>query len=280
MSAEPPSTIDRTGLLSSYPAVAYFLLTYAISWSGALLLVAPKLLRGQALSKLDGLLMFPIMLLGPSVAGITLTRIVDHKTGLKALFSRMRKLPSAAHWYLLLLIPPVLIFAVLLSLKTFVSPTFTPNHFWIGILFGIPAGFFEEIGWTGFALPKLMRGHAAFHSAALLGILWACWHIPVIDYLGTATPHGSSWLSYFLAFATAMTAVRIIISWSYVNTGSVPLAQFLHMISTGSLVIFSPARATASEEAMWYWIYAAALWVVVAMVLWRYGYGLRKTRRY
>jgi membrane protease YdiL (CAAX protease family) len=276
MSTELPNSANRTGLLRSYPAVAYFFLAYAISWSGALLLVTPKLLHGQALSKLDGLLMFPVMLLGPSVAGITLTKIVDHQAGLKGLLSRMFKLPSVAHWYLPLLIPPVLIFAVLLSLKTFVSSVFTPNHFWIGILFGIPAGFFEEIGWTGFALPKLMRRYAAFPSAAILGILWACWHVPVVDYLGTATPHGSSWLSYFLAFAAAMTAVRIMIAWLYINTGSVLLAQFLHACSTGSLVIFSPARASASQEAAWYWVYAAGLWLVVGIILWRYGYGLKK----
>jgi hypothetical protein len=46
MSTAPPVPEKPAGLLNRYPVVAYFLLTYAISWSGALLLVAPKLIRG------------------------------------------------------------------------------------------------------------------------------------------------------------------------------------------------------------------------------------------
>jgi hypothetical protein len=48
------------------PIVGYFAATYAISWGLALLVAAPTLLAGKPLSQADGLLMFPLMLLGPS----------------------------------------------------------------------------------------------------------------------------------------------------------------------------------------------------------------------
>jgi len=67
-------------------------------------------------------------------------------------------------------------------LKSFVSPVYTPNRFWIGVLFGIPAGFFEEIGWMGFAFPKMREKLLALSAAALLGLLWGLWHVPVIRY--------------------------------------------------------------------------------------------------
>jgi len=97
------------------------------------------------------------------------------------------------------------------------------------------------------------------------------WHIPVIDYLGTSTPHGAYWFPFFLAFTAAMTAMRVLIAWIYSNTNSVLVAQLLHASSTGSLVVFSPGRVTAAQESLWYAVYAAALWLVVAIVLATFG---------
>ena len=255
---------------------AYFVLTFAISWLGALAVVAPKLLRGEAIPKFSGILMFPVMLLGPVVSGIVLTRLVDGTSGLRDLFSRMRKIRAESQWYAALLIPPVTIFLVLLSLKTFVSPVFAPGRFFIGASFGIVAGFFEEIGWMGFAFPKMSGTGNMLGAGITLGVLWGTWHIPVIDFLGTATPHGSYLLPYFLAFTAAMTAMRVLIGWIYMNTKSVALAQLMHATSTGSLVVLSPAGVTAEQEAMWYALYAAALWLVLGIAAARYGIHLRR----
>jgi membrane protease YdiL (CAAX protease family) len=232
---------------------------------------APHLLRGEAIPKSAGLMMFPAMLLGPSLVGILLTRVIDGTSGLRDLFSRMRRLLVPPRWYAALLIPPVLVLTVLYAMKTFVSPQFAPNRFFIGISFGLVAGFFEEIGWMGLAFPRMSRPDNALAAAALLGLLWSAWHIPVIDYLGTSTPHGPSWLPFFLAFAAVLTAMRVLIAWLYANTKSVVLAQLLHAASTGSLVIFSPPGVTAAQESLWYAVYAAALWLVVAIVVATYG---------
>ena len=217
--------------------------------------------------------MFPAMLVGPSLSGILLTRLFDGPAGLRNLFSRMRRVRFPARWYAALLIPPLLILCILLLLKTFVSPIYSPNHFWIGLAFGIPAGFFEEIGWTGFAFPKMCLKLPPLRAAILLGLLWGCWHIPVINFLGTAVPHGAYWLHFFVAFTAAMTAMRVLIAWLYAHTQSIPLAQLMHACSTGSLVVFSPPAANAAQEAFWYAAYAAALWLLVAaLALWLPGF--------
>src|SRR6185312_6651149 len=88
------------------------------------------------------------MLLGPSVSGILLTALIDGRAGLRDLLSRMCKWKVAPHWYAVLLIPPALVLATLFLLRLTISGRFSPNNFYIGILFGIPAGIFEEIGWT------------------------------------------------------------------------------------------------------------------------------------
>jgi hypothetical protein len=113
----------------------------------------------------------------------------------------------------------------------------------------------------------------------LLGLFWSFWHVPVINYLGAAVPHGSYWLPFFLAFAAAMTAMRVLICWIYTNTKSVWIAQLMHVSSTGSLVIFSAPRVTAAQEVIWYGVYGALLWLVVAVITAVYGKGLtRKVR--
>jgi membrane protease YdiL (CAAX protease family) len=278
MSTPISATSKPENFVKRHPVTIYFALTFAVSWLGAFAVTAPRFLRGEAIPKFAGLMMFPAMLLGPSAVSILLTRLVDGPSGLRDLFFRMRRVRVPLRWYAALLIPPVFVLTVLAFMKTFVSPVFAPNRFFIGIGFGFVAGFFEEIGWMGFAFPKMRRPDNALAPALLLGLLWGCWHIPVIDFLGTSTPHGSYWLPFFLAFTAALTAMRVIIAWVYTNTNSVVLAQLLHAFSTGSLVVFSPPGASAAQESLWYAIYAAALWLLVALLAITYGRRLSQQR--
>ena len=257
-----------------YPAATYFVLTFAVSWSAALAVALPHLLRRENLPVLTGILMFPAMLLGPSLCGILMTLLTDGRNGLAELFGRMRLWRIRARWYFLLLLPPLLVLGVLLALSAVLSARYSPNFFPVGLLFGVPAGLLEEIGWMGFAFPKLCLKRSALVSGLVLGLTWSLWHLPVINFLGTATPHGTYWLSFFVVFLAAMTAMRVIISWAYVNTGSLLLAQLIHVSSTGALVIFSPPRATAAQEVLWYGIYALVLWAVLAAVATKYKLAL------
>ena len=219
-------------LIRNSPVFSYFVLTFAISWTCALLVAAPELMHHAALSTRTGILMFPAMLVGPSVTGIVLARVVDGRSGVTDLSHRIfgRRIP--ARWFAALLIPPTLIVGLLFCLEKFVSSDYAPNWFVMGIFFGVPAGLIEEIGWTGFVFPKMRSQNTALGASILLGVLWGAWHLPVVNYLGTATPHGRYWLSFFFVFTVAMTAMRMLICWMYSNTSSVLLAQFMHVSST------------------------------------------------
>ena len=206
------------------------------------------------------------MLLGPSFSGIFLTRWLDSRQGLQSLFARMRGFRFLLRWYIALLIPPAMVLAVLLCLKTFVSPVYAPNHFWVGVTFGILAGFLEEIGWMGFAYPRLRQRFAVLPAAAILGLFWGLWHAPVIDFLGSASPHGKALPAFFAVFVAAMAAMRVLITWFYERTQSIALAQLVHLSSTGALVVFSPPTVSPLQEATWYAVYAAALWLLVLLL--------------
>lgn len=254
-----------------HPIISYFVMTYIISWGGAFLVVAPTLLHGKPIPQLDGLLMFPVLLLGPSIAGITLTLLTEGRPGLRALFGRMRHWRVGGQWYAVILLPPALITGVLFTLRALVSPVFSPHLMIFGLFYGVVPGFLEEIGWTGYVFPKLQTRHNSLTASLILGVLWGMWHLPVIDFLGAAWPHGAYWVPYAVAFVVAMTAIRVLIGWVYTNTQSLLLAQLIHVSSTASLVIFSPVPISPAQEAFWYGGYALLLWLVVALVITIYG---------
>ena len=261
-------------VVQRYPVRSFFLLTFSLSWLGAFSVAAPYLLRHQTVPRIAGILMFPVMLLGPSLSSIALTRVVGGSGALAGLFSRMGRARLPARWYAALLIPPLAILAVLSGLRALASPVFAPGMFLMGLLFGVPAGWLEEIGWMGFAFPRMARASSPLLASVGLGLLWSLWHLPVIDHLGSAAPHGAYKLHYFLAFSCAMTAIRVVIAWLYSNTGSVLLSQLLHACSTSALVIFSPPRVNAGQEALWYFAYGTLLWLVVAIIALGWGPNL------
>ena len=252
----------------------YVVLAFGVSWLGALCLALPWLLQGQAVPKFTGLMMFPVMLLGPSLAGTLMTWRTGGKAGMVELFRSMRRMRFAPVWWASLLLPPVLVLIVLEILRGLLGAQFAPHFFAPGFGFGIVAGLVEEIGWTGFAFPSMAQHRTAFRAAIDLGLIWALWHAPAIDYLGTATPHGRWWAGYFLAFGAVMTAIRVLMAWLYVNTRSLLLVQMMHTASTGALVVLSPAGVSAGQEACWYGCYAVVLWLIVGAVRFALGSGL------
>ena len=43
----------------------------------------------------------------------------------------------------------------------------------------------EELGWRGFALPRLQQHRNALDASILLGLIWGFWHLPLYFVLGT-----------------------------------------------------------------------------------------------
>jgi hypothetical protein len=72
--------------------------------------------------------------------------------------------------------------------------------------------------------------------------------------------------------------MRARIVWIYANTQSVLLAQLMHFSSTGCLVMLGAAHASPAQETLWYAIFAATLWLVVALVAAIYGKNLVRRR--
>ena len=267
-------------VIQRHPLATYFGLVLLISYGSFVLVVGPKLLRGGAEQATDAFLLFPIIVVGVCVVGITLTGITGGRPALRDLFARVGRWQVGAQWYAVaVLTPSVLLLAVLFLFRTLVSPVFTPKIFPLGIVFGLVPGFLEEFGWMGFAYPKMRVPRSALSAALLLGVVWGLWHAPVVDYLGAAAPHGAYWAPFFLTFIAIVMAVRVLIVWIYSNTGSILLAQLMHASLTVSLATFDPVGVSPGQETLWYAVYAFALWIVVAVVTISYGKCLVRQSR-
>jgi membrane protease YdiL (CAAX protease family) len=253
-------------LVRRFPLFAFFALVYAISAVALIVLGPPSLALGGE-REFRALMIFPVMVVWVGAVGFALTAVCDGRQGVDDLGARVVRWRVGPAWYAaVLLIPPAAILLVLFSLERLVSPAFRPNLLVFGLGFGLVAGFFEEIGWTGFAYPRLRQRFGALSGAVILGFAWGLWHVPVVDALGAASPHGPAWPAFFLAFVAALAGLRMLIAWIYDHTETVLLAQLMHASSTGCLVAFGAAGVSPTEEALWYALYAAVLWVAAAVV--------------
>jgi uncharacterized protein len=255
-------------------AVAQYVVSVlATSWIAGASLFGAKQVRGEAIRPWSVLTMFPFLVVSVAAFAVALTWLRDGPGDLRALFAEIRLTRDRLAWLAVTLVPPALILFVL-ELLARVSSVFVPNLFLVGVLFGVFPGLVEEIGWTGFAFRRLTTTTSALKAALTLGLVWAIWHLPVVDSLGAAVPHGSAWLPFVVAFSAMVTAMRVLIAWVYANTRSLLLAQLLHASSTASLVVFGPPHVSPAQEALWYGLYAVSLWIVVSGVVLRFGTDL------
>jgi len=247
------------------PLTAYFALAYLLSLIALAVIGLPNLHATTGRPVLS-LMMFPVMVIGVAVIGVAMTATTMGRDGLRQLRAQFSG-RVGWRWLAVLLIPPAGMLLVLGVLTLGVSSAFTPQFFVYGIAAGVLAGFCEEIGWTGFAYPRLSARLGWLPGALLLGVLWGLWHFPVVDSLGAASPHGRYWPEFFAAFVAMLIALRVLIAWTYNRTGSLRMAQLLHASNTGFLVILSAPRVSRAQEALWYALYAVVLSTVVLFVV-------------
>ena len=99
----------------------------------------------------------------------------------------------------------------------------------VGLATALGAGFFEEMGWTGFAIPELRRRYGVLTTGLIVGVLWAVWHLLVYLWVsGTVTGGALSLAGYFLDAFLFLVLFRVLMVWVYDGTGSLLIAMLMH----------------------------------------------------
>jgi membrane protease YdiL (CAAX protease family) len=119
----------------------------------------------------------------------------------------------------------------------------------------------EEIGWRGFALPRLASRVGYGAGSILLGVIWALWHLPLF-FVRDADTYGQSFFLYTLQ----VTAISVAMAWLYQRTnGSLLLTMLMHSAinQTKDIVPSAAAGATNSftfNASIVGWMTVAVLW--------------------
>ena len=254
----------------------YFALAFAISWGGVLLVIGGLGGIPGSAAQTDPLFPFVYlaMLAGPSVAGILLTSLAYGRVGLREFLSRMLRWQVGACWYAVaLLTAPILVAATLFALSL-ASPVFLPgilttsdkaSLLLFGIAVGLGAGFFEELGWTGFAVPGLRLRYGVFPTGLIVGLLWGAWHF-LVTLWGSGSSSGALSLVLFLfvALFSFLPPYRLLMVWVYDRTESLLVSMLMHASLTASVLILGPLAISGVPLLAYDLVLAAALWIVVA----------------
>jgi uncharacterized protein len=229
-------------LIKRNPLVSYFVLAYALAW--ILIPLVTRISLGFAF----------LALFGPAVAALIVTGITEGRTGVKHLLAKIVQWKVGWGWYVVAIGLPFVLAAAVWWLAGMPPRTPQPLSLTL-ILAALVIG--EELGWRGFALPRLQERFSPLVSSLILGALWAAWHlpnalIPGLDYYFYAFPQ-------FLIYVVAMT---ILFTWLANNTkASVLIAWIFHAAINASGAVF------AIGDNVRQWGLSAVVYSVVAIVV-------------
>ena len=220
-------------LVRRHPLIAYFGIAYAGSWLVWALFVLSA--EGTGLLPFHAPASFLVLIgvgtfTGPMVAAFVVTTVTEGHDGVVRLLRRMVQWHVGLVWY-------AFVFLGLPAIETFgavampgVAASFTPVD-WLPELMATAVFFIypamlagplgEEIGWRGYALPRLQELHGPVKASLILGLLWAFWHSPIWFSGEWSEPT----LPNIVVYVFWIVAVTFIFTWVFNNTqGSVLMA--------------------------------------------------------
>ena len=246
-----------TLVVKRHPLVTFFGLTFALTWAAMV-----PWLRGGG----DDI---PWFTFGPMVAALIITALVGGNDGLKALLRRQIRWRVGFGWYAVALGLPIALELVTVGLNVALgahSPAWDrmsplPTILGATVLYTMLSGpLGEELGWRGFALPRLLgrfarHPYGALIASLILGVIHAAWHLPMFLVGEMDVPS---------LLGTIIGAV--LVTWLFQHTqGSVLLAVLFHAANQNSGRFLSPLFAVA-DVIQQHWL-KLVVWAIAAIVI-------------
>ena len=160
-----------------------------------------------------------IMIFIPALMAVLLTSLSEGRKGVVALLQKLIQWRIPFKWFAISLglafglrLAMSLLALLLGWIPTIRFNAWSPQQFIIIGVFTLIGAIMEELGWRGFALPKLLSQRSALTSALLIGIPWGILHIGLI--LPGQMNAGTSGLETILY----LIALSVVLTWLFVQT--------------------------------------------------------------
>ena len=263
-----------------HPIPAFFLLTFILAWMIWLPIgyLAPEYFL---LAIIPGAW-------APTIVSVLLTWLTDGKDGVRQFLGRVIRWRVGFQWYLVVLFGIALIAFTAQGLNIWLFngepvklnlPAGVPEDgllialpiiFFVNIFFGGPLA--EDIGWRGYALPKLREKMNAFKASLLIGIVWVLWHLPFFWI-----PEGKIAVGGVppLWFTLLTMAWSVLFAWVYVNTESILMPVLFHAAvntTLGTLGVLSQANGSLTPVIL----NTLLTWLVVGVIVFFIGRDLKR----
>jgi membrane protease YdiL (CAAX protease family) len=220
MDGNPPMEPGRASLLP------FFALTYAIMWTAFGTVAIAQLQPRSPLA----IILIHLGAYSPSLVALWLTHRRLGGAGVRALIASLFKWQVPARYYVFAIAfyPTIKLTAALLhNLATGAWPRFGADPWYlvpVAIAFSTPFQAGEEIGWRGYALPRLTGRFGLGRASLLLGVIWGAWHLPQFFIRG-----GDSYGQSFVVYVLQVIALSVVMAWLYARSGgSLLLVMLLH----------------------------------------------------
>ena len=247
----------------------FFTATFAVAWV-FFIPVAAAIPHSGVL----GSMLVTLGAFAPSLVALALTARDEGQPGVRALLARTVQGGMAARWYLFAVgytAAVKLCVALLHRALTGAWPRFGTLPLYVipfAIAISTPVQAGEEIGWRGYALPRLARRIGLAPASLVLGVIWALWHLPLF-FVRWADTYGQS----FPMYALQVTALSVAFAWLWVRTGrSLLLTMLLHAAVNNSKDIVPSASAIGPgtfglNASLVAWLTVAVFWACAAFFL-------------
>ena len=249
--------------------LVFFGLSYAVTWA-AFITVARWVPADTGVG-------YALILFGtytPGLVALLLTFRSQGSIGVRKLLRRTVMTEAPARLYVLAVSYIVVIEIVAAALHRVVAGAWPPFGAGslvlipLSIAFSTPFQAGEEIGWRGFALPRLADRFGLRLASVLLGILWAIWHLPQFYIAG-----GDSYHQAFIVWAAQVVAMSVAFAWLYAKSGgSLLLVMLMHAaINNSKDIVLSgapvPPGVFSLAAPLVAWLSLGLLWIVAAYFL-------------